>query len=94
MKLTVDFGHPEVLLLCGTFLMGSHFTFGLSILIIGILGGMFRFGARVQKIQQEEESKVKALKEMNAAGEELGSALAGFFGSLSGNKKNNEGSIH
>ena len=96
MKLNIDIGQPEILLLCGTFLMtNNHFEFGLTLLILGFLGGIFRASLRLQAVQKEIESKEKIFKEMSDAGEELGSALATLFGAFkSGNDKKNHGIVH
>ncbi len=90
--MNTNFGHPEVLLLCGTYLMThDHFGWGLALLILGFLGGIFRSGLKIQKEQQELEAKQKILNEMNDAGEELGTAIATLLGAFSGEKKKKPG---
>lgn len=96
MKFNIDIGHPEVLLLCGSYLMtANNFGFGVALLSLGLIGGIFRAGFRIQKTQQEIENKAKLFKEMDTAGEELGTAIATFLGSFSGGgKKNRGGPVH
>lgn len=96
MKFKVDFGHPELLVLCGTYLITSaHFSVGLTILILGLIGGVFRASTRIQKAQAEAEAKEQFFKELNNAGEELGTAFASLLGALNGSgKKNPDGTVH
>jgi len=98
MKLNIDVGHPEALLLCGTYLMiNNYFGFGLALLIFGFLGGIFRTGLRIQEAQQKQEEKEKTFKEFSNAGEDLAQAviqLLSAFGNKEKSKKNQDGSFH
>jgi len=98
MKLNIDVGHPEALLLCGTYLMiNNYFGFGLALLIFGFLGGIFRTGLRIQEAQQKLEEKEKIFKEMSNAGEELGNAFVTLLSTLGSKEKSNKnqgGSFH
>jgi len=93
--MNTDFGHSEVLVVAGTYLLvNSYFGLGLTLLILGVFGGIFRAALRVQKSQQELEAKQKLLSEVNDAGEEIGSAIAALLGAFSGEKKKKSGTVH
>ncbi len=83
----IDFGFPEILLLCGTWLLTSNqFGFGVAACSLGLLGALVRASQRIQKQQQEEQARQKLFQEMENAGEELGQALMSLFkGGTGGN---------
>jgi hypothetical protein len=93
--MNTDFGHPEVLVGSGTYLLvNNYFGIGLTLLILGVLGGLFRATLRFQKSQQELEAKQKLLSEVNDAGEEIGTAIATLLGAFSSDKKKKGGTVH
>ena len=94
--MNIDLGHPEVLVLSGAYILtNGYFGLGLTMIILGFLGSLFRAGLKVQKAQQELEAKQKILNEVNGAGEELGAVLGAVLGALGGQKKNsNNGPIN
>ena len=96
MKLNIDVGHPEALLFCGTYLMvSSYYGFGLTLIILGFLGGIFRAGLKIQEAQQKAEEKEKVLKEVSNAGEELAQGIVQILGALRGKDiKNSGGDLH
>ena len=88
----IDFGFPEILFLCGTWLITSgNLGFGIASCSMGLLGSVFRAGQRIQKQQQEEQARQKLLEEMNNAGEELAEAFASLF---KGSKSNGSGPLN
>jgi hypothetical protein len=100
MKLNIDVGHPEALLLCGTYLMVSNnYGFGLALLLLGLLGGIFRAGLKFHEEQQKAEEKEKVIKEVSNAGEELAQGIIQILGALVGDKdskgsKGQSGDLH
>jgi len=89
--MNTDLGHPEVLVGSGAYLLANnHFGLGLTLLILGVMGGIFRAALRVQKSQQELEAQQKLLSEVNDAGEEIGSAIVTLLGAF-GNEKKKKG---
>tara|TARA_B100000131_G_scaffold294535_1_gene310732 strand:+ start:11892 stop:12176 length:285 start_codon:yes stop_codon:yes gene_type:complete len=91
---SANFGHPEVLLICGTYLMThSYFGLGLALLILGFLGGIFRSAISIQHANQELEAKQKLLENMDSSGEELGEAIATLLGAFTGEKKKKGGTV-
>lgn len=90
--MNTDFGHSEILVICGTYLIThNYFGLGLALMILGFLGSIFRSALRIQKTQQELEAKQKILSEMDEAGEELGTAIATLLGAFNGEKKKKGG---
>jgi Zn-dependent membrane protease YugP len=96
MNLTIDFGHSEVLLICGTILtLNGILGFGITLMVLGILSALLRAGMKIQKDQQAAAAKEQRIKDMNFAGEELSSAVLALIGAFSkGNKKSNHGNFH
>ena len=97
MNSNIDIGQPEFLLLCGAYLIANNFFgLGLTLLILGILGSIFRSALRIQKIQEENKARERLLNEMSNAGEEFGKLLASLFGigSNADAGKNSRGIIH
>jgi len=97
MKYNIDVGHPEALLLCGTYLMvNNNYGFGLALLLLGLLGGIFRTGLKFHEEQQKAEEKEKVIKEVSNAGEELAQGIIQILGTLVGGKdsKGPSGDLH
>ena len=92
MNTNIDFGMPETLVLCGSYLLANgHFGLGVALLSLGFLGSIFRSALRIQKAQQELEAKQKLLSEASDAGEEIGAVIASIVGALGSEKKKSPG---
>ena len=76
----IDLGFPEVLLLCGTWVLTTgNFALGITMCSLGFLGAVVRSAVRMNQVQQEEQARQKLFKEMNNAGKECGEVIKAIF---------------
>ena len=94
MSTEVNFGTPEVLLLCGTTLLVQNiFGIGLTLLIMGFVGSMVRSSIKIAAAQEKEKAKQELMSKVNNAGEDFGAAVGSFLAALS-NPRNQDGTVH
>jgi len=80
MNMRIEFGFPELSLVCGTLTyLSGHVGIGITLSVIALLGATLRSIVRIQKGIQEEEAKQELFKEMGSAGEDLAQAFSELF---------------
>jgi hypothetical protein len=76
----VEFGFPELSLVCGALLYGhDSAAIGITLCVIAVLGAACRSIIRIQKKVQEEEAKQALFKEVGTASEDLAQAFSEIF---------------
>jgi predicted MFS family arabinose efflux permease len=94
MNTEINFGTPEVLLLCGTaLLIQDIFAIGLTLLILGFTASMARASLKIAAAQEEAKAKQELMSKVNNVGEDFGAAVGSFLTALA-NSKNQDGTVH